>query len=189
MVDTLLKTCLSHKKSWNRRRLVRNALTLVAVFLLLPGIVGCESGNPQKLKIGDRMPAFEISDLQGNQISSKKWRGTPIILRFWDTECKYCRADTPLFNRYFDKYKERGLNVLYVATGSETPATVKQFVSDLDIIFPVAHDLDGKMADEFLVKITPQTIIISPEQKILSAILGGVSEAELEELIGGYLKE
>jgi hypothetical protein len=35
--------------------------------------------------------------------------------------------------------------------------------------------------------VEPQTIIIGPDHRILAAILGGVSEAELKSLLGGYL--
>lgn len=189
MINPLLAPCPPLSPLCVRRQLALQAFNILMVFLLLWLIAGCQSDSSQKLKIGDTIPTFEILDLQGNKISSKEWNKGPIILRFWDTECKYCRADTPLFNRYFNKYKNRGLNVLYVAMGKEQLDAVKNFVSDLDIIFPVAHDLDQKMAKDFLVKVVPQTIIISPKQKIVSAILGGVGEAELEELIGGYLKD
>ena len=148
---------------------------------------GCNDDKAGRLKIGDRAPAFSIIDLQGQTISSEEWRGSPVILRFWDTECKYCRADSPLINSYFDTYQERGLKVLYVATSNETEERVKRFIDDLDIGFPVALDKDGKMAGDYQVSLVPQTIFISPDRKIITAILGGIGEAELQELLGPYL--
>jgi peroxiredoxin len=160
-------------------------LGMVVIFTFV--LVGCGNDEPYRLKIGDRAPEFKITDLDGVLISSEEWRGFPVILRFWDTECKYCRADTPIFNRYFDDYRQRGLKVLYVATGNETLERIDAFVKDLEIIFPVAFDSDGTLADAYQVKMVPQTIFISPDQKIITAILGGVGAAELEELIGGFL--
>jgi peroxiredoxin len=157
---------------------------LVSLFL-----VGCRSDSSKRLKIGDRAPDFSIVDLTGEQISSSGWQGFPVILRFWDTDCKYCRADTPIVNRFFDRYQERGLKVLYVAMANETVAGVQSFIRDLDIVFPVALDHDGKMAQDYQVRMVPQTIFISPDQKIITAILGGVGEAEIEELVGNYLKQ
>lgn len=153
----------------------------------VPLISGCSSDRSGRLKIGDKSPDFSIVDLQGSNISSAQWRGSPIILRFWDTECKYCRADSPIINSYFDTYRQRGLKVLYVATANETVERVTAFIEDLDIGFPVALDRDGKMAEDYQVSLVPQTIFISPDQKIITAILGGVGEAELEELLGPYL--
>ena len=148
---------------------------------------GCRGDGSSRLKIGDRAPQFSIVDLDGTTISSAQWRGSPVILRFWDTECKYCRADSPIINSYFDRYRQRGLKVLYVATANETVERVTAFIEDLDIGFPVALDADGAMADDYQVSLVPQTIFISPDQKIITAILGGVGAAELEELVGPYL--
>ena len=158
---------------------------LVCVFTLL--VEACSGDRSGRLKIGDRAPAFTIVDLEGQAISSENWQGSPVILRFWDTECKYCRADSPIINSYFDTYREQGLKVLYVATANETIERVKAYIEELDIGFPVALDKDGSMARDYQVSMVPQTVFISPDQKIISAVLGGVGEAELEELLGSYL--
>ena len=166
-------------------QLFRRALAAVLFFLLA---AACSPGTSDRLKIGDRAPDFSITDLHGNHLSATAWQGSPVILRFWDTECKYCRADTPIVNRFFDQYQQRGLKVLYVAMANETIAGVKSFIRDLDIVFPVALDHEGRMAADYQVRMVPQTIFISPDQKIITAILGGVGEAEIEELVGKYLK-
>jgi len=167
--------------------------SFLLIFIFLQSVVlllsGCSGDSSNRLKIGDTAPDFDIVDLQGNRISSDMWRGSPVILRFWDTECKYCRADSPIINSYFDSYQQRGLKVLYVATSNETVERVTAFIDDLDIGFPVALDTDGTMTKNYQVTLVPQTIFISPDQKIITAILGGVGAAELNELLGPYLPE
>lgn len=158
---------------------------LVCFFTLL--VAACSGDDSGRLKIGDRAPAFTIVDLEGQAITSENWQGSPVILRFWDTECKYCRADSPIINSYFDTYREQGLKVLYVATANETIERVKTYIEELDIGFPVALDKDGAMARDYQVSLVPQTVFISPDQKIITAVLGGVGEAELQELLGPYL--
>ncbi len=150
-----------------------------AAFVLLVLAAACSPGNSDRLKIGDRAPDFSITDLSGNHLSAAAWQGSPVILRFWDTECKYCRADTPIVNRFFDRYQQRGLKVLYVAMANETITGVKSFIQDLGIVFPVALDHDGTMAADYQVRMVPQTVFISPDQRIITAILGGVGEAEI----------
>lgn len=164
----------------------------IAIWFALAGLftliaVACSGDKSSRLKIGDRAPAFSIVDLQGQAVTSDNWQGSPVILRFWDTECKYCRADSPIINSYFDTYREQGLKVLYVATSNETIERVKAYIEELDIGFPVALDKDGTMAQDYQVSLVPQTIFISPDQKIITAVLGGVGEAELQELLGPYL--
>ena len=159
-------------------------LLLCFVFL---SIVSCSGGDQaaKKLKLGDPAPEFSGTDLNGQPLSLTAYQGHPVILRFWSTDCKFCRADTPIFNQYFENYKEAGLRVVYVNRHSDE-ATVRKFVADLEIGFPVLIDKDGAISDRYNIKVEPQTIIISPDHKIIAAILGGVSEVELKTLLGGY---
>ena len=163
---------------------VRFCSVLLVVGLLL---AACGGEANRKLAVGDKAPDFTAVSLTGEKIQLNAWKGSPVILRFWSTDCKYCRADTPIFNYYFDKYKKKGLRVVYVNTGQESLARVKAFVTDLDIPFPVIKDKGEAIALQYNVKIVPQTIFISPDGVILTAILGGVGEAEFKEILGVYL--
>lgn len=166
--------------------MARPLVRLLVLVLVLLG-AGCGGSKPDKpLKLGDQAPPFTVKDLAGQTISLAAWQGKPVILRFWSTDCKYCRADTPIFNAYFDKYRERGLQVVYISRNPDEK-TVRDFVADLDIRFPVVIDTKGELAALYHVKVDPQTIVIDPQQKIVAAILGGVSEAELQKLLGAYL--
>lgn len=157
---------------------------LFAFFVLLGG---CAKEKKEHLKIGDQAPLFSVEAITGGQVSLDTYKGNPVILRFWSTDCKYCRADTPIFNQYFDDYKDKGLKVVYINTPAAGLEEVKDFVADLDITFPVVLDGDGTIAKKYNVRIVPQTIILNPEHKIITGILGGVSEAELQELLGPFL--
>ncbi len=47
----------------------------------------------------------------------------------------------------------------------------------------------GKLAKQYNIKVQPLTLVLSPDHKLLAALLGGVSEAELQELLGKYLQD
>ncbi len=151
-------------------------------------VTGCGEEKKSRLQIGDKAPDFRVLSMDNELIHLNGWKGHPVILRFWDTECKYCRADTPVFNHYFEKYKEKGLRVVYINTGKESQSVVRDFIKDLEIPFPVVMEKGEQVAMLFNVRIVPQTVVIDPEQTIIAAILGGVGEAELEELVGKFLK-
>lgn len=141
----------------------------------------------EAVKLGDIAPDFCLKDINGNIIILSKYEGSPVILRFMETDCKFCKADTPIFNRYFDKYKERGLQVVYISASTENKDSVVQFIADLEIPFPVIMDEQANIADLYGVFLYPQTLVISPERKVLAIIPGGVGEAELQELVGEFL--
>lgn len=157
--------------------------------MALATCMGCSSDNSATtIKIGDHAPDFTATDLTGNIFTLSAAKGKPVVLRFWSTDCKYCRADTPIFNNYFNRYREHGLIVVYINRGADE-AMVRGFVDDLDIPFPVIIDSDGAIARKYNIRLDPQTIVITPEQKIIAAILGGVGEEEFQALLGGYFPE
>lgn len=162
-------------------------LFLFFLLMLLTLLVACQQKESDtSLQIGDPAPDFSVTDMNGQHIQLQQWAGSLVILRFWSTDCKYCRADTPVFNEYFNRYKEKGLKVVYINSGASS-REVTEFVKELEIPFPVVMDQGENVAGLFRVKAVPQTIIIDPAQKIIAAILGGVGKAELDEIAGKYI--
>lgn len=162
------------------------ALPMVGLLLLIL-LAGCGQGEAPRLQVGDTAPNFSLPDLSGENFDLGREAGRPVILRFFVPNCRYCRADTAIFNDYFTKYRDQGLRILYINT-DRTGADLQTFVRELSIPFPVASDTDGKTAALYRVRVVPQTIVLDPAHRIVGAILGGVSAAELDELLQPYLQ-
>ncbi len=151
--------------------------------LLLVFMAGCgQSQRTEKLKIGAPAPDFAGVDLAGNSFALADFAGKAVIIRFWSTECKFCRADTPVFNEMYAKFHDKGLEMAYINTMSNIQQ-VNEFVADLGIRFPVLMDKEGVIARSYQIKLVPQTIIIDKKHTIVAAILGGVSEKEIIDLL------
>ncbi len=157
-------------------------LFLVIFFFLLLGCV--QEEKPKALQLGDTAPDFAIKDLKGNVIVLSSLRGGPVILRFFETNCRFCRADTPAFTQFYTAHKDKGLKVIYVGSFYEKEEDLLAFTKELGLVFPVALDKQAQLADLYGIRAYPQTVFISPDQKILAALLGGVGEAELQEIFG-----
>lgn len=167
-----------------RRKIVMRFFFLMLLLLLL----GCVQEKKSKpLQLGDTAPDFAVKDLSGRVTVLSNLRGGPVILRFFETNCRFCRADTPAFTKFYTEHKDKGLQVLYIGGFYENVEKLREFAEEMAIVFPVAADKDAALADLYDIRAYPQTIFIDPEQKILAAILGGVGEAELQEILGKYL--
>lgn len=157
--------------------------------LLVMIITSCSTGEiAEEIAVGATAPDFALKDTTGNIVILSNYQEHPVVLRFFETDCRFCRADTPIINTYFEKYKDEGLYVFYVAAFHETEETVISFMSDLDVPFPVIIDRTGDLAELYDVILYPQTIMIAPGRKIKAIVPGGVGEAELDELVGPYLQ-
>ncbi len=160
---------------------------LLLIFLLLPVLLtACSQEKISKLKVGDSAPPFSLQDLNGNTITLSDLKGSPVLMRFFLTDCKYCRADTPVFNDFYTQFQSKGLQVLYIDSLGIDTKVVETFVRELGILFPVAQDKGGTVSANYNVRALPQTIVLDPEHKIIAAILGGVGEPELTRLLSSY---
>ena len=159
---------------------------MVLLFCCTFFLVGCGQEPPKLLTMGGQAPTFTINDLQGQEVSLAQYEQRPVVLRFFLPDCKYCRADTQVFNAYYRMHKDKGLGVIYINTDPQ-PEEVQKFVDDLEIVFPVVLDPERKIADPYRVHVVPQTIILDPEHRVIGAILGGVSREELDNLLLPFL--
>jgi peroxiredoxin len=155
----------------------------ITLLLILFALSGCSSEKPARLKIGDPAPDFILEDLAGKKIQLSSLQNRAVVIRFFITDCKYCKADTSIFNDYYNDHKDQGLMVLYITTTTDQ-AQVKKFAADLNIPFPVAIDYGRKVSKLFNVRVEPQTIILNSHHLIKGAILGGVTRPEFDEILG-----
>ncbi len=163
-------------------------LLLLFSLILLSLLVSCSpQENKAPLKVGNKAPDFTVTDLDGKPFSLSEYLGSPVILRFFLTDCKFCRADTPVFNDYYTRFHSQGLRIIYIDTLGINTQELDTFRRELKIVFPVAPDTGGTVAAAYSVKALPQTVVLDPQHKIVAAILGGVSEPELKGLLAPYL--
>ncbi|MDF1577281.1 MAG: redoxin domain-containing protein [Desulfobulbales bacterium] len=162
-------------------------ITLILLVGLL-ALSGCSADKPAKLRIGDPAPDFLLEDLAGEKVRLSLLKGRPVIIRFFIIDCKFCKADTPVFNDYFNKHNERGLMILYITTTTDQ-GRVGKFATELAIPFPVAIDYGRKVSKLYNINVEPQTIILGADHLIKGAILGGVAETELDEMLAGELTD
>jgi peroxiredoxin len=150
-------------------------------------MLSCSSEKSKRIKIGDRITPFSAVDITGKPIALDDYKGSPVILRFFLVDCKFCTADTPAFNAYFDKHQPNGLKIVYINNDAPNIEAVQEFAEKLAIRFSVISDPEGRIAAQYNIKAQPLTLMLDPEHRLLAALLGGVSEDELADVMGPHL--
>jgi thiol-disulfide isomerase/thioredoxin len=129
---------------------------------------------------------FTLRDVNGKLVRLDAARGKPLILDFWATWCGPCRREMPELNRIYQRYRDRGLEVIGVSVDTikgDGARAVAPFVKEFQINYPIVM-ADQDIVDQFAIVGIPTTLFIAPDGKLVARFDGAgppgnlVAEAE-----------
>lgn len=141
--------------------------------------VGTTYYVPQK---GFQAPDFQLNDLDGNSYQLNELIGKAVVINVWASWCKPCQAEMPALQNIYEKYKNDNIEFLAVNnTRQDSLSSVRKFVSDYNLTFPILLDYEGKVSSSYQIGALPTTFFIDPNGIIQEIIIGGpMSEALLD---------
>lgn len=141
--------------------------------------------------VGSMMPAYSAQTLDGKPFDLASERGQVVLLNLWATWCGPCRYEIPELQKMHDQYGARGFKVIGVSLDDTGADTVRQFVSEHKMTYPIVLDAEGKLANIFQTSVIPTTVLIDRNGKIVWKELGAISEgnAELKAALDAALNE
>lgn len=163
--------------------------SLVVVFLTW----GCSSPRPvnaQSIKASKdrkKAPDFALKDSNGKTVHLSDYKGKAVVLDFWATWCGPCKIEIPWFIQFERKYKDRGLEVLGVASGDEGWDVVKPFTEQMKINYRVLLGNDTTADLYGGIEALPTTFLIDRTGKIAAVHVGLAGKEEFENEIESIL--
>jgi thiol-disulfide isomerase/thioredoxin len=151
----------------------------------LAGLVAAVAGGlVWQLTALPQAPAVNYTLLDGRAADSSQWKGQVTLVNFWATSCTTCVAKMPMLMATHQKYQPRGFQVLAVAMQYDPPAFVSSFAESRKLPFGVAIDNTGALAHAFGdVRVTPTTLVIDKQGRIVKRLVGDIPEGELHALV------
>jgi thiol-disulfide isomerase/thioredoxin len=129
-------------------------------------------------------PTLHVTTLDGKTFDLAAQRGKWVIVNYWATWCVPCIKEMPDISRFVAAHK----NVVAIGLAYEDsePADIKAFLAKHPVAYPIAQvTLDQPPKDFDEPRGLPTTYLIGPDGKVAKHIVGPVTEASLEGLIGG----
>ncbi len=125
------------------------------------------------------LPTFTATDLTGRVLSPEDWRGKVVLVNFWATWCRPCRAEIPAFVKLQNRFRDH-LVIVGLSVDEGPPDHVRHFIRELAVNYPVAI-VDGSVQRAFggLVGL-PTTFVVDRRGRIVQRHLGLISAAIYE---------
>lgn len=134
-------------------------------------------------------PDVSLLTITGQTLRLSSFKGKPVIVTFWATDCAACVKEIPdLIDLYHD-YHDKGFEIIAIAMYYDPPNHVVEMSKAKQIPYHVALDLRAEHAQAFgEVRLTPTTFVIDADGVIVQQITGAFKPAELSRLIETLLK-
>ena len=147
-----------------------------------PAIGGNNGPVPPALQIGDPAPALTLPDLDGAMVDLADFRGSPMLVLFWNPDCGYCREMLPDLQRWEATRPPDAPALLVVSTGSVESNRA------LGLRSPVLLDQSFAAGTAFGANGTPMAVLVHADGRITSDVAAG-AEAVLALASGGAAQQ
>ncbi|MDQ0162188.1 peroxiredoxin family protein [Aeribacillus alveayuensis] len=133
---------------------------------------------------GKPAPDFKLTTLEGRVVKLSDFKGKKVILNFWATWCPPCKAEMPHLENFYNKYHDKGIEILAVnLTNMEKgEENIKSFVKDYGLTFPILLDVDGSVGLKYQAFTIPTSYIIDSKGVITKKIVGPMDENMMTSL-------
>lgn len=138
--------------------------------------------------IGSIAPELNFPNPDGKIITIESLRGNYVLIDFWASWCRPCRAENPNVVKLYNEYKDKGFTVYSVSLDKDINRWLGAIKQD-NLYWP-NHVSDLKQWKSEAVKIygftgIPFTVLIDKEGKIIAKNLRGVAlDKKIKELLG-----
>lgn len=155
-------------------------LAVPLAWILFTGLGRDPSEIPSPL-IGEPMPPFELTGLDGTTVSSASLAGVPMVVNFWASWCiPACVDEHPVLlgaaNRFGDQVQLVG--ILY----DDDLTDARQFLVRYgDGGWPNGDDASGAVALDYGVLGPPETFFVDAEGVIRAKHFGPLTETDMAE--------
>ena len=142
--------------------------------------------NPSEW-IGKPVLDFQVTDLNGEELSLEQYRGQVVLLDFWATWCPPCIAEIPNVKKTYEKYKDQNFQIIGISL-DRSKEPLESYIEKEGLAWRQYWDNTGKVSNLYKVQAIPSTFLIDGEGVIRKTNLRGHAlEHAVAELVQANL--
>ncbi|MET6999914.1 peroxiredoxin family protein [Chitinophaga defluvii] len=127
----------------------------------------------KKTAIGAPAMEFTQNDVNGKPIKLSDYKGKYVLVDFWASWCGPCRAENPNVLENYEKYHDKGFEILGVSLDDKKENWVKA-IKDDGLTWQHVSDLKGwknEVAKQYNIRAVPSNFLLDKEGKIIAVNL------------------
>lgn len=133
-------------------------------------------------------PDFALSDLDGATVQLSALRGQVVLVNVWATWCPPCRAEMPMIEAAYARYRDQGFTVLAV-NQREDARTVAAYIAVSGLSFPTLLDRDGAVSAAYRANVLPSSFFIDRAGVVRAVYRGPMSRGVIAGTVEQLLAE
>lgn len=133
--------------------------------------------------LGKPAPAIDAPTVDGGHVNIADFRGRWVLVNYFATWCVPCRQEHPDLVRFHEHHQAVGDADVIGVVFADSFDAVRAFRRDNGGTWPMAKDPDGRIAIDWGVTGVPESFLVDPAGIVRAKVLGGVSEARLDQLL------
>jgi cytochrome c-type biogenesis protein len=128
---------------------------------------------------------FTLNTLEGKTIQLSDFAGKIVLVNIWAPWCGPCRLETPGFVKLYDKYRNKGFDIISVAVNTNEK-DVRKFVEQYQVGWTVG--LGDEIAQSYGTYGLPDNFLFGRDGKVLQHFIGYTQESTLAPFLQNALK-
>ena len=137
--------------------------------------------------LGEMVPDFEATDLDGEPISFEAYRGKVLLVDFWAVWCGPCVAEMPNVKKVYETYKDKGFDIIGISLDNDEQR-LRDYLQENEISWRQVFSgkgWDSPVSRQYGIYSIPTMWLIDKDGKLISHKARG---EKLESLIVEALK-